>query len=175
MDKHNLTKQRAKNRLVLHYYSATAFLALVALWFIFFYTTSSISLLQVALIAFFSLPLIAGSYVLYSQQKNLHQEIANHQTTLSELADQRQKISQAMEASKLALWEWDLETDSIYHSHFFDIFGYKEDEIPHFMGHLQPLVHPDDYPRLRQALIDSLKGRNAHFQCRFRVKHKSGE
>ena len=175
MDKHNLTKQRAKKRLILHYYSATAFLALVALWFIFFYTTNAISLLQVALIAFFSLPLIAGSYVLYSQQKNLHQEIANHQTTLSELADQRQKISQAMEASKLALWEWDLETDSIYHSHFFDIFGYKEDEIPHFMGHLQPLVHPDDYPRLRQALIDSLKGRNAHFQCRFRVKHKSGE
>jgi len=175
MDKQNITKQRAKKRLVLHYYSATTFLALVALWFVFFYTTNTVTFLQVALTTFFSLPLIAGSYLLYSQQKNLHKEIANHQTTLSELADQRHKISQAMEASKLALWEWDLETDSIYHSHFYDIFGYKEDEIPHFMGHLQPLVHPDDYPRLRQALIDSLKGRNAHFQCRFRIKHKSGE
>lgn len=164
-----------KKHLFIHYYSATALLALAALWFVFFYTSSNLSLLQVSLVAFFSLPLIGGSYLLFRQKQNLHQEVTDHQITLSELANQRHKISQAMEASKLALWEWDLESDSIYHSHFNDIFGYQQNEIPHFMGHLQPLVHPDDYPRLRQALIDSLKGHNPHFQCRFRIKHKSGE
>ncbi|GLR64148.1 putative bifunctional diguanylate cyclase/phosphodiesterase [Marinospirillum insulare] len=175
MNKENFTKRQTKQRLLSRYYPATAFLALIALWFVFFYTTNAISLIQIVLIAFFSLPLIGGSYLLFKQQQNLQKEITNHQVTHSELADQRHKISQAMEASKLALWEWDLETDSIYHSHFNDIFGYEEGEIPYFMGHLQPLVHPDDYPRLRQALIDSLKGRNTHFQCRFRIKHKSGE
>jgi len=175
MNKDNPVKQRVNKHHLLNYYPITALFALIALWFIFFYTTDATSSLQIALITFFSLPLVGGSYLLYKQQKNLHQEIASHQATLDKLAAQRHKISQAIEASKLALWEWDLDSDSIYHSNFNEIFGYEEGEIPHFMGHLQPLVHPDDYPRLRQALIDSLKGRNAHFQCRFRIRHKSGE
>lgn len=108
-------------------------------------------------------------------EKALQQEVQAHAKTHRELTDQRQRIGQAIEASRLGLWDWNLESDSIYHSHFTDIFGYKEDEIPHFMGHLQPLVHPDDYPRLRQALISALKGHTAHFQCRFRILHKSGE
>lgn len=112
---------------------------------------------------------------LQQQQQALQQEIQAHARTHRELTDQRQRIGQAIEASRLGLWDWNLETDSIYHSHFTDIFGYKEDEIPHFMGHLQPLVHPDDYPRLRQALVSALKGHTAHFQCRFRILHKSGE
>ncbi|MBE0506173.1 MAG: EAL domain-containing protein [Marinospirillum sp.] len=105
----------------------------------------------------------------------LQQEIQAHAKTHRELTEQRQRIGQAIEASRLGLWDWNLENDSIYHSHFTEIFGYKEDEIPHFMGHLQPLVHPDDYPRLRQTLVSALKGHTAHFQCRFRILHKSGE
>ncbi|NLW04628.1 MAG: EAL domain-containing protein [Pseudomonadaceae bacterium] len=169
------TQQAGNTTLILRYYPATALLALVMLWFIFFYTNSTVSPLQIALTIFFSLPLVGGSYFLYKQQQKLQEEVLKHKKTHSELLNQRQKISQAMEASKLGLWEWDLETDSIYHSHFHDIFGYEEHEIPHFMGHLQPLVHPDDYPRLRQEIINSLKGNSPHFQCRFRIRHKSGQ
>ncbi|HKM16234.1 MAG TPA: EAL domain-containing protein [Marinospirillum sp.] len=175
MTKDTKPQETIKNPLILCCYSVTALLALIVLWFIFFYANNPISPLQIALIALFSLPLLGGSFLLYKQQKKLQQEVLQHKKTHSELLDQRQQISQAIEASKLGLWEWDLETDSIYHSHFSDIFGYGHDEIPHFMGNLQPLVHPDDYPRLRQSLIDALKGRNAHFQCRFRIRHKSGQ
>lgn len=168
-------QQAGSTNLILRYYPATALLALVMLWFVFFYANSSISPMQVALVTFFSLPLLGGSFLLYTQQKKLQQAVLKHQQTQSELLGQRQQISQAMEASKLGLWEWDLETDSIYHSHFKDIFGYEEYEIPHFMGNLQQLVHLDDYPRLRQSLINALKGQSAHFQCRFRILHKSGE
>lgn len=175
MTKETTLQQSEKKQLVLRSYPIAALLALLVLWFVVFYTVNSISLLQTGLIILFSLPLIGGSFLLHQQQKKLQQEVLNHQKTLSDLTDQRQRISQAIEASKLALWEWDLVTDSIYHSHFEEIFGYEEHEIPHFMGHLQPLVHADDYPRLRQTLIDALKGRNAHFQCRFRILHKSGE
>lgn len=175
MTEDNKARQAKKHSFLLRSYPVTALLALLVLWLMFFYAVNSISLLQIALITFFSLPLIGGSFLLYQQQKRLQQEVSKHRQTHGDLIDQRHRISLAIEASKLALWEWDLETDSIYHSHFHDIFGYEEDEIPHFMGHLQPLVHPEDYPRLRKTLIESLKGRNVHFQCRFRVRHKSGE
>ncbi len=175
MTKDTKPQKAVKKNFILRCYPVTTLLALIVLWFIFFYTSNAINLLQVTLIAFVSLPLLGGSFLLYKQQQKLQQEILQHHKTHSELVDQRQQISQAIEASKLGLWEWDLETDSIYHSHFNELFGYDHNEIPHFMGNLQPLVHPNDYPRLRQGLIDALKGRNAHFQCRFRVRHKSGE
>lgn len=105
--------------------------------------------------------------------QELEAALAQHQHTSLELQQQRQRISQAIEASQLGLWDWDLDSDSIYHSHFSQIFGYAEDEIPHFMGHLQPLVHPDDYPHLRQQLIHAMKGQTRHFQCRFRIQHKT--
>ncbi len=97
-----------------------------------------------------------------------------HSTSL-ELDKNRQRYSKAIEASNLGLWEWDLESDEIFHSHFEQLFGYSEREIPHFMGHLQPLVHPDDYPLLRQALVDNLKGITEQFKVQFRIQHKSGQ
>ncbi|WP_404415476.1 EAL domain-containing protein [Marinospirillum sp.] len=110
-----------------------------------------------------------------SRTQDLQVEIDRHQKTTEELEHQRQRISQAIEASRLGLWDWDLTTDSIYHSHFEQIFGYAEDEIPHFMGHLKPLVHPDDYPQMRRTLLEALKGHSEHYQCRFRIRHKSGK
>ncbi|SFC30279.1 PAS domain S-box-containing protein/diguanylate cyclase (GGDEF) domain-containing protein [Marinospirillum celere] len=105
----------------------------------------------------------------------LQEEVSRHEKTSKELEHQRKRISQAIEASRLGLWDWDLDTDSIYHSHFEEIFGYADDEIPHFMGHLKPLVHPDDYPQMRRTLISALKGHSEHYQCRFRIRHKSGQ
>lgn len=110
-----------------------------------------------------------------NRTQDLQEEIARHKKTSQELEHQRRRISQAIEASRLGLWDWDLATDSIYHSHFEQIFGYAEDEIPHFMGHLKPLVHPDDYPQMRRTLVEALKGHSKHYQCRFRVRHKSGQ
>ena len=106
--------------------------------------------------------------------QDLQDETLRHKRTSEELEHHRRRISQAIEASRLGLWDWDLDTDSIYHSHFAEIFGYAEDEIPHFMGHLKPLVHPDDYPQMRRTLIESLKGHSVHYQCRFRIRHKTG-
>ncbi|WP_051205912.1 EAL domain-containing protein [Oceanospirillum maris] len=91
------------------------------------------------------------------------------------LEKNRQRYSKAIEASDLGLWEWDLVTDEIYHSNFDQIFGYSEQEIPHFMGHLKPLVHEDDYPSLRTALIDTLKGYIDQFKIQFRIRHKNGQ
>lgn len=156
-------------------YILSCLFALSALWLVFFYWCQPVNLTHLTLVSLFSLSLIAGCYAMYFQQQKLKEETMKNTRSNLDLAYHRERISQALEASRLALWEWDLETDSIYHSHFNEIFGYTENEIPHFMGNLQPLVHPDDYPRLRQGLIDALKGRTAHFQCRFRVQHKSGE
>ena len=109
-----------------------------------------------------------------SNQK-LQSAIEQQRQTSLELEKSRQRYSKAVEASQLGLWEWDLSTDEIFHSHFEQLFGYSDREIPHFMGHLKPLVHPDDYPSMRRALIANLKGTTEQFKSQFRIEHKSGE
>lgn len=101
--------------------------------------------------------------------------VAEQRQTSLNLERNRQRYSKAIEASDLGLWEWDLTSDEIYHSHFEQLFGYSEHEIPHFMGHLQPLVHEEDYPALRTALVDTLKGVTSQFKIQFRIRHKNGQ
>ncbi|SEI87142.1 PAS domain S-box-containing protein/diguanylate cyclase (GGDEF) domain-containing protein [Allopseudospirillum japonicum] len=104
----------------------------------------------------------------------LKSQLVQAQREIDALTHQRERFARAVEASNLGLWEWDLQSDAIYHSHFEQIFGYQEDEVPHFMGNLQPFVHSEDYPKLRRALVDNLKGYTDQFRCRFRIQHKSG-
>lgn len=179
----------AEQRFLFYFALSGALLTLPLVWLLVLFIPAlswSRALLILLLIALplpalltYLLQLMRQQRQLHSQLQSMHEQLAEeqrqHEKTRHELTDQRTRISQAIEASQLGLWEWDLESDAIYHSHFRDIFGYEDDEIPHFMGHLQPLVHPDDYPRLRQALIEAMKGHTAHFQCRFRVRHKSGD
>ncbi|SFX56282.1 putative bifunctional diguanylate cyclase/phosphodiesterase [Marinospirillum alkaliphilum] len=180
------TRKAPDGRQVFLLLLTAALLATLALWWLLLKTSALSPLLA---LLFSSLPLVALALLvlrlrqeqqqlvslLEERDQALEQAQQLYQRSTGELGDQRRRFSQAIEASRLGLWDWDLETDSIYHSHFREIFGYEENEIPHFMGHLQPLVHPDDYPRLRQTLIEALKGHTAHFQCRFRIRHKSGE
>lgn len=107
--------------------------------------------------------------------KRLKDAVAEQRQTSLKLERNRQRYAKAIEASDLGLWEWDLATDEIYHSHFEQLFGFSEKEVPHFMGHLKPLVHEDDYPALRNAMVDTLKGVTPQFRVQFRVRHKSGQ
>lgn len=164
-----------KNILLADFFSLATILSLLAFWLVFLFLVKNPSIEILLTLGVFSLPLITSAYVLHNRHTKLQEEIFQRELTTQELNYQRDRFSQAIEASRLALWEWDLTTDSMYHSNFSEIFGYKEEEIPHFMGNLSPLVHPDDFPKLRGKLVDTLKGRSDHFQCRFRIKHKSGE
>ena len=105
----------------------------------------------------------------------LHQALVQQKQATAERDAQRERISQALEASRLALWDWDLLTDDLYHAHFYELFGYRTDEMPLQMRVLGQLVHPEDRPQLIQSLVRCLKGDEVHFHSRFRVRHRSGQ
>lgn len=96
------------------------------------------------------------------------------QQAYDELARNRERLALAMEASDIGLWDWNLETDEVFHSNFDRMLGYSQEELKTFRGHLQPLVHPDDYPRIRQAMIAHLKGRTERYHMVYRTQHKNG-
>lgn len=92
-----------------------------------------------------------------------------------EVRENKERLELAISASNLGLWDWDLQTDEVYYQNFEGILGYKEDEEPGFMTHLQSLVHPEDLHLARHAMAEHLKGKTRFYLVEYRVKHKSGK
>lgn len=90
----------------------------------------------------------------------------------TELQQTQARLSMALEASALGLWDWDLRTDEVHHSHLKEIFGLPDTRLT-MRGDLKPLAHPDDADRIRHALISHFK--HATPYCvEYRVKHQDG-
>ncbi len=96
------------------------------------------------------------------------------QEAYDQLAKSRERLALAMEASDIGFWDWNLETDEVFHSNFDRMLGYSTAELKTFRGHLQPLVHPDDFSSIRQRMIEHLKGRTARYHMVYRTRHKNG-
>ncbi|SDS99143.1 diguanylate cyclase/phosphodiesterase with PAS/PAC sensor(s) [Halopseudomonas litoralis] len=90
----------------------------------------------------------------------------------TELQQTQARLSMALEASALGLWDWDLRSDEVHHSHLKEIFGLTDTRLT-MHGSLKPRVHPEDVARVRDAMISHFK--HATPYCvEYRVKHQDG-
>lgn len=90
------------------------------------------------------------------------------------LSKSRARLTLAIEASELGLWDWDLQSDAVHHSRLKEIFGLEPNEVQVMLRDLTPRLHPDDLPVLRHALIEHMKGRSDDYQVEYRIKHADG-
>ncbi|MBM7063403.1 EAL domain-containing protein [Pseudomonas sp. UL073] len=90
------------------------------------------------------------------------------------LSESEERLGLALEASELGLWDWDLVTDEVHHSHLQEIFGIDPQEVTGVLSHLKPRLHPDDLPALRRALVEHMKGLTDGYQIEYRVRHADG-
>ena len=102
-------------------------------------------------------------------QRTLELDDASHALGKSE-----ERLALALEASELGLWDWNLETDEVHHSHLESIFGISQEEVKGVLSHLKPRLHPDDLPLLRRTLVEHLKGRTDGYCVEYRVRHADG-
>ncbi|WP_339080647.1 EAL domain-containing protein [Pseudomonas sp. TMP9] len=90
------------------------------------------------------------------------------------LGKSRARLTLAVEASELGLWDWDLQSDAVHHSRLKEIFGLEPDDVQVMLRDLTPRLHPDDLPALRHALVEHMKGRSDDYQVEYRIKHANG-
>lgn len=76
----------------------------------------------------------------------------------NQLASTRERLELALEASQMALWDWDLIKQKVFHTRTEEILGLSEEEGRTALLDLRPLVHPDDRELLHQAMVEHLKG-----------------
>ncbi|MFJ6093531.1 putative bifunctional diguanylate cyclase/phosphodiesterase [Pseudomonas chlororaphis] len=102
-------------------------------------------------------------------QRSLELDAANQALSKSEA-----RLALALKASQLGLWDWNLQTDEIHHSHIKELFGLEPEFVRAMLSHLKPLLHPEDLPLLKRALVEHLKGRTEDYLVEYRVRHADG-
>ncbi|CAI9009181.1 diguanylate cyclase [Pseudomonas chlororaphis] len=102
-------------------------------------------------------------------QRSLELDAASQALSKSEA-----RLALALKASQLGLWDWNLQTDEVHHSHIKELFGLEPEFVRAMLSHLKPLLHPEDLPLLKRALVEHLKGRTEDYLVEYRVRHGDG-
>ncbi|WP_111707099.1 PAS domain S-box protein [Lutibacter citreus] len=90
-----------------------------------------------------------------------------------EKSDERYRL--AVSAAGLGIWDWNIETDSIYFSTYYKKqLGYKNHEFENKVSNWRDHLHPDESKRERQKLLSYLKNPKKQYISEFRYRHKNG-
>ncbi|UZE96635.1 GGDEF domain-containing phosphodiesterase [Alkalimarinus alittae] len=102
--------------------------------------------------------------------ERLNQQVALRKSISDALVKSQTRLSQAIEASQLGLWDWDLTSGTVYQSAFHEAFKQRELSSVDFIGNLKKVIHPQDYPSAKQALSEYLKRESDSYQVQYRIK-----
>ncbi len=103
-------------------------------------------------------------------------EITDRKKAEEALRHERQRLEFVIDGSRLGVWEWNVQTnDLVLNETWAELVGYTLAELlPYDYATWERLVHPDDLERARDALSSCVDGKRSHYNCEFRMRHKSG-
>ncbi len=92
-----------------------------------------------------------------------------------QLAESEAQIKMAIENTQTGLWDWNIVTGAGYYNETWcSMLGYTSAEIAPHVSSWEKLVHPDDMPRIQQALQKHMNGETEIYESTHRLKTKSG-
>mgnify|MGYP006202632827 CR=1 FL=1 len=92
------------------------------------------------------------------------------------LEQQRQRLNAFIDSSRLATWEWNVQTgDAIFNTRWSEIIGYELHELmPLSVETWLKLVHPADKARSERLLQRHFDGELPFYELECRMQHKAG-
>jgi PAS domain S-box-containing protein len=93
-----------------------------------------------------------------------------------EIAEVKERFQLAVEGSRDALWDWNLETNDAYISDQFAVMlGFEPGELPNSSKAWSDLLHPDDKEKAFKTVNDYLENQNDYYESTFRMRTKDGD
>lgn len=105
-------------------------------------------------------------------------DISERKRTEQALLRSEERYQLAVDGANQGLWDWDLASDMLFLSPRAQQLNFVEPGEPlrprrEWIGLTE--YHPDDQPRVRQAIAAHLRGATPEFTVEYRVRHHSGE
>lgn len=89
------------------------------------------------------------------------------------LRKNEERMSLAFQATQDGIWDWNIETDEVfYSSRWKTMLGYEKHEIEPHISAWKRLVHPEDVPRVMEAVGRGTLGQADDIE--YRMLHKDG-
>jgi PAS domain S-box-containing protein len=103
-----------------------------------------------------------------------HENITNRKLAEEALACERERLSLALDATELGLWDWNPQNGEVYFSpHWTQMLGFAHHELPGKVATWSDRVHPDDLPGVMKAIEHSMES-NVPYLSEHRLKHRDG-
>ena len=94
---------------------------------------------------------------------------------LEEVKAAKARLDLALHAANILIWDWDARRGNvILGGSWAGMLGVGKEGGARSMGQLAESVHPDDQSRVRQALIECLKGARPEYVAEYRLKNLAG-
>lgn len=103
-------------------------------------------------------------------------DISERKRTEEQLRRIQERYDLALQGADLGAWDWNVKTgEVVFNDRWAEMRGYRLDEVKPHVDSWANAVHPDDMPRVKQALDDHFSGLAPHYEAEHRVRTKSGE
>lgn len=112
--------------------------------------------------------------VLLQKNWKISQEVQKVQEATAELTEAKERISLAVDAMNLGVWDWDLQTQkTVWNARMFDIYGIPSNESMIYEDG-EELVLPEDISRAAAALSRAVDEKDQS-EVEFRIKRPDGD
>lgn len=93
-----------------------------------------------------------------------------------QLRDERERLSSVLWGTGVGTWEWNLGTgETCFNPRWAEMIGYSLAELsPVSIKTWEKFLHPEDSPRVDEALRQHAQGDTDYYECECRLRHKKG-
>ncbi len=118
---------------------------------------------------------LAFGLIVSKNMKALRQMDESRQWAERRLCRSEEHLRLALEAAHVGTWEWDLETNQIWHSdELNDFFGRHRGSTSGLVEPFMNLIHPDDREMVERQIKRSIERADDRYLCEFRVLWPDG-
>ncbi|WNC69574.1 EAL domain-containing protein [Thalassotalea nanhaiensis] len=98
----------------------------------------------------------------------------NKEQTNIKIKESEERLKLALWGSGDEMWDWNLKTNQMFRSNIWGILDFPlEGSETSEDGEERRNIHPQDYPRVKQLLLEHKEGKSEHYEAAYRVKDKT--
>jgi signal transduction histidine kinase len=100
---------------------------------------------------------------------------AENERLLQQVKESKERLDLALQAANILIWDWDARrTDVFLGGSWSIILRVGKEASALSVDELARMVHPDDLPRVKQTLVDCLKGKDPEYVAEYRIRTLAG-